>query len=92
MDGSETYRGMREEVHRALDLVRIEKCATDMELVERMHGIVNKVSFSMPEEREQYETRTVQAALLNLKQKDHKMRFFELLFHMSNRDTPQTVK
>ena len=82
----------QEEVHRALDQVRIELCSDDMELVERMHGVVNKVAFTLPEERAQYETRTVQAALLNLKQPQHKMRFFELLFHMSNRDTPQTVK
>ena len=84
----------REEVHRALDLVRLEKCANDMELLERMHNVVNKVAFSLPEERAQYETRTVQAALLNLRQQQHKMRFFNLLVHMSQleRETPQTVK
>ena len=82
----------QEEVHRALDRVRLETCANDMELVERMHIVVNKVTFNLPEEREQYETRTVQAALLNLKQKDHKTRFFELLLHMGQRGTPQTVK
>ena len=57
----------QEEVHRALDQVRIEMCPTDMDLVERMHGVVNKVAFILPDERAQYETRTVQAALLNLR-------------------------
>ena len=82
----------QEEVHRALDRVRLELCSNDMELLERMHIVVNKVNFSLPEERAQYETRTVQAALLNLKQPSTRIRFFHLILHMEQRGTPQTVK
>ena len=77
-----------EDVQRSLDGVRIELC----ELLERMHGVVNKVAYILPKEREQYETRTVKTAMLNLKQKQHKMRFLDLIVHMGQRDTPQTVK
>ena len=77
---------------RSLDGVRIELCSNDMELLERMHGVVNKVAYILPKEREQYETRTVKTAMLNLKQKQHKMRFLDLIVHMGQRDTLQTVK
>ena len=80
-----------EDVHRSLDKVRIELCSNDMELCERMHNVVNKVAFILPGETKQYETRVVKAALLNLKQSKHKLRFLDLLVHMSQRDTPQTV-
>ena len=81
-----------EDVQRSLDAVRIELCSNDMELLERMHGVVNKVAYILPKERKQYETRTVKTAMLNLKQKQHKMRFLDLIVHMGQRDTPQTVK
>ena len=81
-----------EDVQRSLDNVRIELCSNDMELVERMHDVVNKVAFILPNERKQYETRTVKAALFNLKQQQHKLRFLDLIVHMSQPHTPQTVK
>ena len=75
-----------------MDRVRLELCSSDMELCERMHNVVNKVAYIMPKEREQYETRVVGAALLNLKQTKHKLRFLDLIVHMDRKDTPQTVK
>ena len=56
-----------------------------------MHGVVNKVAYIMPKEREQYKTRVVNTALLNLKQTKYKLRFLDLVVHMSPH-TPQTVK
>ena len=81
-----------EDVHRSLDKVRIELCSNDMELCERMHNVVNKVAFILPSETKQYETRVVKAALLNLKQSKHKLRFLDLIVHMKQPSTPQTVK
>ena len=81
-----------EDVQRSLDKVRIELCSSDMELCERMHNVVNKVAFILPRELKQYETRVVKAALFNLKQTKHKLRFLDLIVHMSRSDTPQTVK
>ena len=40
-----------EDVHRSLNKVRLELCSSDMELCERMHNVVNKVAFIMPDER-----------------------------------------
>ena len=37
-----------EEVHRALSMLRIETCSTEMDLVERMHDVVSKVAYIMP--------------------------------------------
>ena len=81
-----------EDVQRSLDKVRIELCSSDMELCERMHNVVNKVAYILPNELKQYETRVVKAAMLNLKQSKHKLRFLDLIVHMKQPSTPQTVK
>ena len=77
-----------EEVQRSLNYIRIELCSNDMELVERMHDVVNKVEFILPKERKQYETRAVHAALNNLKQQ-HKLRFLDLIAHMKHTNSPR---
>ena len=61
---TEAYK--EEDVQKSLNDVRIELCSNDMELVERMHDVVNKVAYILPKERQQYETRTVKTALLKL--------------------------
>ena len=80
-----------EEIHRSLTRVRMEMCTNEMELLERMYEVTNKAAIAVPDKREQYETQAVKEALLNLKQPTHKFRFMELLFHMTDDNTPQTV-